>query len=91
MWRAKRVVKILHNAHAQKYVDLIARSFEDRQFHDECARAKDIRGAGVGLGTKLMLTIIICIRVAKVGGLSPLTMKSEGARTPPLPPLFLRP
>ena len=41
----------------------------------------------MGLGTKLMLTIIICIRVAKVGGLSPLTMKSEGARAPPAPPI----
>ena len=89
MWKSEASCKILHNAHAQKYVNLELNRLKIANFPTECARAINIRGAGVGLGTKLMLlhnnNMYPC---CKVGGLSPLTMKSEGA---PLPPLYLRP
>ena len=36
-------------------------------------------------------TILICVRVAKVGVLSPLTIKCGGARAPPCPPYVSAP
>ena len=50
MWRSEASCKTLHNAHAQKYVNLELDRLKIANFTTECALGKDI----VDLGTKLM-------------------------------------